>query len=147
VVDLEENTLERLLPPVKEVAAAHGDLPVIVAGGIYSHEDIRRFIALGADGVQMGTRFLATEESGASPAYKQAVVHARPADMVVADAPGSPCGSPFRVLRESPMHRDALVRARPPRCAKGYVLFRDADGRFTQCTAKDDNERFLPEAV
>ena len=127
-VDLEENTLERLLPPVKEVAAAHGDLPVIVAGGIYSHEDIRRFIALGADGVQMGTRFLATEESSASPAYKQAVVRARPEDMVVANAPGSPCGLPFRVLRESPMYRDALVQARPPRCSKGYVLFKDATG-------------------
>ena len=35
-VDLAENTLERLLPPVKEVAMAHGDIPVVVAGGIYS---------------------------------------------------------------------------------------------------------------
>ena len=35
-IDLEENTLERLLPPVKEVAQAHGDFPVIVAGGIYT---------------------------------------------------------------------------------------------------------------
>ncbi len=142
-VDLEENTLERLLPPLKEVAAAHGDLPVIVAGGIYSHEDIRRFIGLGADGVQMGTRFLATEESSASPAYKRAVVRARPEDMVVAAAPGSPCGLPFRVLRESPMYRDALVQARPPRCSKGYVLLKDAEGRFTQCAAKDDNKRFF----
>ena len=142
-VDLEENTLERLLPPVKEVAEAHGDLPVIVAGGIYSHADIRRFLALGADGVQIGTRFLATEESSASPAYKQAVVRARPEDMVVANAPGSPCGLPFRVLRESPMYRDALLQARPPRCSKGYVLFKDADGRFTQCAAKDDNEHFF----
>ena len=142
-VDLEENTLERLLPPVKEVAMAHGDLPVIVAGGVYSHEDIRRFIALGADGVQMGTRFLATEESSASPAYKAAVLRARPEDMVVANAPGSPCGLPFRVLRESPMYQEALVRARPPRCTKGYVLFKDADGRFTKCAAKHDNEHFF----
>ncbi len=41
-----------------------------------THEDIRRFLALGADGVQMGTRFLATEESSATEAYKQAVVRA-----------------------------------------------------------------------
>jgi nitronate monooxygenase len=142
-VDLEDNTLERLLPQVKEVAMAHGDLPVIVAGGIYSHEDIRRFLALGADGVQMGTRFLATEESSASPAYKQAVVRARPEDVVVASAPGSPCGLPFRVLRESPMYREALVQGRPARCGKGYVLLKDADGRFTQCAAKDDNESFF----
>jgi nitronate monooxygenase len=142
-VDLQENTLERLLPPVKEVAMAHGDLPVIVAGGVYSHEDIRRFLALGADGVQMGTRFLATEESSASPEYKQAVLRARPEDMVVATAPGSPCGLPFRVLRESPMYQEALVQARAPRCSKGYVLFKDADGRFTKCAAKDDNDRFF----
>jgi nitronate monooxygenase len=142
-VDLEQNTLERLLPPVKEVAQAHGDFPVIVAGGIYTHEDIRRFLALGADGVQMGTRFLATEESSASDAYKQAVLRARPEDILVANDPGSPCGLPFRVLRESPMYQSALARRRAPKCDKGYVLLKDAQGRFTRCPAKDDNEHFF----
>jgi len=142
-VDLAENTLERLLPPVKEVALAHGDFPVIVAGGIYTHEDIRRFLALGADGVQMGTRFLATEESSASEAYKEAVLRARPEDILVANDPGSPCGLPFRVLRESPMYQSALARRRPPKCDKGYVLLKDARGRFTRCPAKDDNEHFF----
>ena len=142
-LDLEENTLERLLPPVKEVAQAHGDFPVIVAGGIYTHEDIRRFLALGADGVQMGTRFLATEESSASGDYKQAVVRARPEDIVVANDPGSPCGLPFRVLRESLMYRSALARRRPPKCDKGYVLGKDAKGRYTRCLAKEDNEHFF----
>jgi len=139
--ELEENSLERLLPPVKETAVAHGDFPVIVAGGIYSHEDVRRFLALGADGVQMGTRFLATEESSASAAYKRAVVRARPEDLIVATAPGSPCGLPFRVLRESPMYQSALVRARPPRCDKGYVLLKDAQGRYARCAAKESNEQ------
>jgi nitronate monooxygenase len=139
-VDLEQNTLERLLPPVKEVAQAHGDFPVIVAGGIYTHEDIRRFLALGADGVQMGTRFLATEESSATDAYKHAVLRARPEDILVANDPGSPCGLPFRVLRESPMYQSALARRRAPKCDKGYVLLKDAQGRFTRCPAKDDNE-------
>jgi nitronate monooxygenase len=139
-VDLEENTLERLLPPVKEVALAHGDFPVIVAGGIYTHEDIRRVLALGADGVQMGTRFLATDESSASDAYKQAVLRARPEDILVANDPGSPCGLPFRVLRESPMYQSAFARRRAPKCDKGYVLLKDAEGRFTRCPAKEDNE-------
>ena len=139
-VDLEENTLERLLPLVKEVALAHGDFPVIVAGGIYSNEDIRRFLGLGADGVQMGTRFLATEESSASAAYKAAVLRAGAEDMLVANVPGSPCGLPFRVLRESPMYQTALVRGRPASCAKGYVLLKDAAGRFTSCAAKEDNQ-------
>jgi nitronate monooxygenase len=139
-VDLEENTLERLLPPVKEVALAHGDFPVIVAGGIYTHEDVRRFLALGADGVQMGTRFLATDESSASDAYKQAVLRARPEDILVANDPGSPSGLPFRVLRESPMYQSALARRRPPKCDKGYLLRKDELGRFTRCPAKEDNE-------
>ena len=139
-LDLEENTLERLLPPVKQVAQEYGDFPVVVAGGIYTNADIRRFLALGADGVQMGTRFLATEESGATPAYKLAVLRATPADTHVAHDPGSPCGLPFRVLRESPMYQSALARRRPPKCDKGYVLLKDASGRFKRCSAKQDNE-------
>jgi nitronate monooxygenase len=142
-LDLEENTLERLLPPVKAVARAHGDFPVIVAGGIYTHEDIRHFLALGADGVQMGTRFLATEESSASVAYKQAVLRARPEGILVANDPGSPCGLPFRVLRESPMYQSALARRRPPKCDKGYVLLKDEQGRFTRCPAKEENEHYF----
>ena len=105
---LESNRLENLLPPVKEVSIKHGGFPVIVAGGIYSHEDIVRFLRMGADGVQIGTRFLATVESSASDAYKQAVVDAGKDDIVVAQNPGSPCGLPFVVLRRSPMFQSAL---------------------------------------
>jgi nitronate monooxygenase len=140
-IDLEENRLERLLPPVKSVAQAHGDFPVIVAGGVYDHADVRRFLSLGADGVQLGTRFLATEESSASEAHKQAVVRAGPQDILVAYDPGSPCGLPFRVLRESPMYQSALARRRTPKCDKGYVLLKDGAGRFTRCPAKEDNAR------
>ena len=142
-VDLEENTLERLLPPVKEVAMAHGDIPVIVAGGVYSHEDIRRFVSLGADGVQMGTRFLATEESSASPAYKQAVLRARSEDLVVASAPGSPCGLPFRVLRESPMYQDALVQARPPSCCQGLRAVQGCGGAVHPVRRQGRQRAFL----
>jgi len=139
-VDLPENTLEALLPAVKESARRHGDIPVIVAGGIYTHEDIQRFLALGADGVQMGTRFLATEESSATAAYKQAVLDATQEDILVADDPGSPSGLPFRVLRKSPMYVSALARRRPPKCDKGYLLSRDEEGNFTKCPAKESNE-------
>ncbi len=139
-IDRAENTLERLLPAVKSVAQAKGDFPVIVAGGVYDHADIRRFLALGADGVQLGTRFLATEESNASEAYKQAVLCAGPQDLLVAHDPGSPCGLPIRVLRDSPMYQSALARRREPRCDKGYVLLKDEAGRFTRCPAKHDNE-------
>jgi len=139
-VDLESNRLENLFPPVKDMARKYGDFPVIVAGGIYTHADIARFQTMGADGVQMGTRFLATEESSASESYKQAVVHASEQDIVVAHDPGSPCGLPFRVIKQSPMYVSSLKRLREPKCDKGYVLMKDAEGKFTVCPAKESNE-------
>jgi nitronate monooxygenase len=137
-LDQESNRLETLLPPVKDVAEKHGGIPVIVAGGIYTHEDILRFQRMGADGVQMGTRFLATEESSATDLYKQAVVNATDDDIIIAENPGSPCGLPFRAIRQSPMI--ASLRDRKPKCNKGYVLFKDDEGKFTKCSAKEDNE-------
>ncbi len=142
-IGLESNKLENLLPPVKDIAMKHGDFPVIVAGGIYSHADIEKFLAMGASGVQMGTRFLATEESSASSEYKQAVVNSKEEDIIVADDPGSPCGMPFRVIRQSPMFVSALNRLRAPKCDKGYVLLKDSQGGFTRCPAKENNENYF----
>ena len=88
----------------------------------------------------MGTRFLATEESSASEAYKQAVVRAKEEDIVVAHDPGSPCGLPFRVIKQSPMYVSALKKLRKPKCDKGYVLLKDAEGKFSKCPAKESNE-------
>lgn len=139
-VDLESNKLENLLPPVKDMARKYGDFPVIVAGGIYTHDDIVKFLDMGADGVQMGTRFLATEESSASGEYKQAVINAEKEDIIVTHDPGSPCGMPFRVIKQSAMYVSALKRLRPPKCDKGYVLVKDKEGKFAICPAKESND-------
>ena len=128
-------SLENILPSVLEVAHRYGDIPVIVAGGIYTHEDIVRFLAMGASGVQMATRFLATNESTATDAYKQAVLSAGMDDITVVshpiNGPASPCGLPFRVLTNSPI----FSVDRPPKCDKGYVLQRGPDGKLTECQA------------
>ncbi|MGC2063660.1 MAG: nitronate monooxygenase [Thermodesulfovibrionales bacterium] len=142
-VDLEENRLENLFPPVKDMAMKYGDIPIIVAGGIYTYEDIVRFLNMGAQGVQMGTRFLATEESSATEDYKKAVLGAKDEDIVVGHRPGSPCGLPFRVIRQSPMYVSAQKKLRKPKCDKGYVLLKDAEGKFTRCPAKESNEEFF----
>ncbi len=139
-IDLEANKLENLLPAVKDAAMKHGDFPVIVAGGIYSHEDILKFLRMGADGVQMGTRFLITDESSATEDYKQAVIQATRNDILVAHRPGSPCGLPFRVIKQSPMFVSSLARLRKPKCDKGYLLLKDANGVYNQCLAKENNE-------
>jgi nitronate monooxygenase len=133
---LESNRLENLLPSVKETATKYGNFPVIVAGGIYSHNDIVRFLRLGADGVQLGTRFLATEESSASASYKQAVVDAGRGDIIVSRKPGSPCGMPFRLLRHAPMFVTAQKGQRRPRCDKGYLLPKDGQ---RNCPADSGN--------
>ena len=137
-LDLESNRLENLFPPVKDVAMKNGDFPVIVAGGIYDRADILRFIRMGADGVQMGTRFLVTEESSATADYKQAVIEAKETDILVADRPGSPCGLPFRVIRRSAMYVSTLAGTRIPKCDKGYVLLKDGSGIYNRCIARDD---------
>lgn len=142
-IDLESNRLENLLPPVKDMAIKYGNIPVIVAGGIYTHADISKFLKMGADGVQMGTRFLATEESSASADYKESVIRAKEEDIIVADKPGSPCGLPFRVIKQSPMYVSSLRRLREPKCDKGYVLLKDSEGKFTRCPAKESNQDFF----
>lgn len=135
---LESNKLENLFPLIKDFAVRHGDFPVIVAGGIYDHDDISRFMAMGADGVQMGTRFLATVESSATEDYKNAVINAGPKDIVVASNPGSPCGLPFMVIKESPMFVSALQNRRKPRCDKGYIMTKNRDGKYALCRAQED---------
>ena len=66
-IDDEHYQLETILPEViqeaHEIEEKYGrKIPVIAAGGIYSGDDIRKIMELGADGVQMGTRFVTTEE-------------------------------------------------------------------------------------
>ena len=61
------------------------DLPVICAGGVGDPATFRRMMDLGYGGVQMGTRFIATNECLAHPAYKQAIVDADPSDIVLTE--------------------------------------------------------------
>jgi nitronate monooxygenase len=58
-------------------------IPVIAAGGIATGEQMAAALILGAEGVQLGTRFIATTEAKAGEAYKQAILNARPEDIVM----------------------------------------------------------------
>ena len=78
-VNLEEVTTLILVPQVVEAVR----LPVIAAGGIGNGRGLAAALALGAVGVQVGTRFLASEESEVTPAYKKALQLARDTDTVV----------------------------------------------------------------
>lgn len=78
------------------------DLPVLVAGGIGSGRAMAAALAAGADGVRVGTRFVAAEEAGAHPAYVQALIAAEAQDTVYTDvfSVGWP-DAPHRCLRSS----------------------------------------------
>jgi nitronate monooxygenase len=130
------NRLENLLADVFRTAKKWNlNVPVIAAGGVYTHDDIVRFIEMGCDGVQMGTRFLATYESGANETYKKLLVESKPRDIELSTRPGSPCGMMFRVLTDSPFYQQALARERAPKCDKGYLLNKG------NCPSKYENEK------
>jgi NAD(P)H-dependent flavin oxidoreductase YrpB (nitropropane dioxygenase family) len=78
------------------------DIPVLAAGGIGSGRLMAAALAAGADGVRVGTRFIAAAESGAHPEYVRALVEASPEDAIYAQVFSSPLvNGPHRVLRAS----------------------------------------------
>ena len=70
-------------------------IPVVVAGGIFDQEDIKHAMELGADGVQISTRFVATQECDASQEYKNAYINAKKEDVKIVI---SPVGMPGRAI-------------------------------------------------
>ncbi|MBW2611949.1 MAG: nitronate monooxygenase [Deltaproteobacteria bacterium] len=94
-------SLEKLTKGVIDIirefeTSAQKTIPVIPAGGIYDGDDIHKFLELGAAGVQLGTRFVATHECDADNAFKQVYVDSRDEDIVIIQ---SPVGMPGRAIR------------------------------------------------
>jgi nitronate monooxygenase len=84
---MEEFQLENLVKPVVEEAALWGDIPVIAAGGIWDKNDIEEMMALGARGVQMGTRFIGTYECDAHANFKKVLLDAKEGDIKLMKSP------------------------------------------------------------
>ena len=91
-----EHQLEAILPAVKEERDKWGDFPIIAAGGIWDHDDIQKIMELGADAVQMGTRFIGTYECDASENFKKTLLNAKEEDIVIVS---SPVGYPGRAVK------------------------------------------------
>jgi NAD(P)H-dependent flavin oxidoreductase YrpB (nitropropane dioxygenase family) len=93
-----------LWPLMAEVldAVQHAGVAVLAAGGIATGRLVAAALAAGADGVRLGTRFLATEEAGAHPTYKQAVVDAAAGESVLTDA--------FDVMWPDPVKTSRVLR-------------------------------------
>ncbi|MCO4821809.1 MAG: nitronate monooxygenase [Flavobacteriaceae bacterium] len=73
--------LEKALIEVLQVTNAH--IPVLASGGISCGKDMHKYLALGASGVVMGSRFVASYESGAHPIYKDHLVNSKEDDTVL----------------------------------------------------------------
>ena len=99
---MEENQLENILGPVVEEAKNWGSMPVIAAGGVWDHDDIVKMMELGADGVQMGTRFIGTVECDASQVMKDMIIDAKEDDIKLFK---SPVGYPARGVKTQ-LHED-----------------------------------------
>lgn len=91
-----DREIQDIIKVVKGYEEKYGQhIPVVVAGGIYDRQDVEHAISLGADGVQVGTRFVTTKECDAPMSYKQAYMDATQEDIVITK---SPVGMPGRAI-------------------------------------------------
>ncbi len=120
-------SFDRVLAECREIYATLGiewsRVPLIVAGGIHRHEQVRHWLAQGAAGVQLGTAFAVTEESDAHPAFKAVLASARPEDLAeftsVAGLPARAVLTPWLkkyLSRETALQAKAKVR----QCLEGF---------------------------
>jgi nitronate monooxygenase len=112
------NTLENLVEEVVKVAKEfkakfNKEIPVIAAGGIYTGDDIYKIMERGASAVQLGTRFVATEECDASQEFKDAFIQARDEDIRIIK---SPVGMPGRSIFNNFLDEAIKGNRRPKFC-------------------------------
>lgn len=92
LADIFKEVKETLQPFVEKYQK---EIPIFVAGGVYDANDIKQFMDLGVDGVQMATRFICTEECDADIKYKEAFINAKKEDIEIVK---SPVGMPGRAI-------------------------------------------------
>jgi len=110
--------LEKLVPEIVNELKPFEEkynqsIPLIAAGGIYTGKDIHNILKLGASGVQMGTRFVTTDECDASPAFKQAYIDAGEKDIVIIK---SPVGMPGRAILSNFLTKVKAGKKQPKKC-------------------------------
>ncbi len=111
-------TLEKILPEVISVIKPYEDefdknIPVIAAGGIYTGADIYKYIKLGAQGVQMATRFVVTHECDASIKFKKTYLKCQKDDLMIID---SPVGLPGRAVKNKFLEEVSSGVRKPFKC-------------------------------
>jgi NAD(P)H-dependent flavin oxidoreductase YrpB (nitropropane dioxygenase family) len=109
-----ENLIPQVVKTVHEFEKLYNrKIPVIAGGGIYTGEDVYKMIQLGASGVQMGTRFVTTDECDASAEFKQSYINAEEKDIEIIK---SPVGMPGRAIFNKFLQKVKEGKQRPLRC-------------------------------
>ena len=111
-------SLEKLVTDVIAVTRILEDkynvkIPVIAAGGIYTGKDIHEIMSLGVSGVQMGTRFVTTNECDASDSFKQSYINSKAEDVEIIN---SPVGMPGRAIKSNFMNMVKKGEKLPVKC-------------------------------
>lgn len=111
--NLEEIT-KQIVEYIKQIEKEYNTkIPVISAGGIWDKKDIEKFLNLGASGVQMATRFVATNECDASEEFKQAYIKAKKEDIKIIQ---SPVGMPGRAINNNFIKQTEKERGKINKC-------------------------------
>lgn len=98
-----DDEVRAIIETVHGTASEHEtEIPVVMAGGVYTRDDMEHYLELGASGVQMATRFVTTYECDADDAYKQSYIDAKKEDIVIVQ---SPVGMPGRAILNPFMKR------------------------------------------
>ena len=107
-------SVKNIIDHVKEYEKKYNkEIPVVVAGGIFNGKDITKYLKLGASGVQMATRFVATKECDVSNAFKKAYVNATSSDIQIVN---SPVGMPGRAILNSFVEKTLTQNIKVERC-------------------------------
>ncbi len=111
--------LEKIIPEVVASAKIFEDkhnveIPVIAAGGVYDGADIDKYLCMGASGVQMGTRFVATHECDASLEFKQQYINSKKKDITLIK---SPVGLPGRAINNKFLEDVTSGLKKPIKCS------------------------------
>lgn len=130
-LESESKSLPILVKEVREVAddiyrTHNKKVPVIAAGGIYTGTDIYNIIEQGATAVQIGTRFIATEECDASQEFKDAIINANESDIEIIK---SPVGMPGRAIHNNFLEEATAGLRRPSNCS--YNCIRSCNPKTT----------------
>ena len=79
-----DQEIKSIIDYINEISIENNvTIPVVVAGGIFDRNDMEHYLAMGAGGVQIASRFVATEECDASLKYKEAYIAAKKEDIII----------------------------------------------------------------